>query len=166
AWAACHRRRGNADAAWQTAQQALADAERAASSLTAIRAHRCLGELAAARGEVAEAVHHFDRSVLLVTRCRFPFEIALTRLARGRSLGPRPEGVADLQAAYSTFAEAGVEPASTIAYPALLEAGTALAKGGRGIAPAIAPVGNTGIAEGNGAASEGKSPDSTDHGLT
>lgn len=166
AWAACHRRRGNADAAWQAAQQALADAERAASSLTAIRAHRCLGELAAARGEVAEAVHHFDRSVLLATRCRFPFEIALTRLARGRSLGPRPEGVADLQAAYSTFAEAGVEPAATIAYQALLEAGTALAKGGRGMAPAIAPVGNTGIAEGNGAASEGKSPDSTDHGLT
>lgn len=147
AWAAYHRRRGNADAAWEAAQRALADAERAASSLTAIRAHRCLGELAAERGEVAAAVRHFDRSVQLAARCRFPFEVALTRLARGRSLGRRPECVADLRAAYSTFAEAHVEPAAAIAHQALVEAGT-------------------GIAEGNGAAGDGELAASTDHGLT
>lgn len=103
----CERAAGDDAAAWRPALEALEDAERSESRWAAMRAHRLLGEIAAALGRGDGARHHFDAAVELSERCGFPVETALTRLARGRALPRWPGARADLEAAASFFEQAG-----------------------------------------------------------
>lgn len=123
AWAHWHRRAGDLDAAWRAAAEGLLDAGAAASSYVALRAHRLLGELAGARGDPATARTHFHAAIELAERCRFPFEGALARLARGRALAESPDAPADVQAACAFFAGAGAAPALRAARDALAAVG-------------------------------------------
>ena len=120
AWARYHRHTGNLDAAWHAAVQGLMDARAVASSATSIEAHRLLGELAAARGDGPEAAaKHFQAALDVAERCRFPFETALTRLARGRSLPDAPGALADLRASRDYFAGVGAQASLAMAQAAL-----------------------------------------------
>lgn len=123
--AAYHRVAGDPDGAWREAMAALADARSSSSRLGAIHAHRLLGELAAARADGKAAAEHFQSALEQCERCRFPFEAALVRLARGRSLGGAPGAAADLGAACACFEAAGAATALAAARKALEEAAAA-----------------------------------------
>ncbi|MDI3280452.1 MAG: AAA family ATPase [Bacillota bacterium] len=122
-WARYHRQIGDLAAAWHAAAQGLADAQAAAASAVTIEAHRLLGELAAARGDAATAANHFQNAMALAERCRFPFESALSRLARGRALAGTREALADLKATSSYFAAVGADSALASARAALAACG-------------------------------------------
>ncbi|MFZ5825298.1 MAG: helix-turn-helix domain-containing protein, partial [Bacillota bacterium] len=115
AWAEYFRAVGDSDRAWQSAAEALDASRQAGSAFVAIEAHRLLGELAAARGEIETSVEHFHSSLALAERCRFPMDVALTRLARGRALPGRPEAEADLQEVCAFFSAIGCTPGLAMA---------------------------------------------------
>lgn len=121
-WAQYHRQTGNSELAWRAAADALTDARAAGSSLVAMQALRLMGELAGARGDAEAADKHFQAALELPESCRFSFDAALTRLARGRTLAG-PAARADLEAACAYFAEIGAEPALAAARKALEAAG-------------------------------------------
>ncbi|WP_324670033.1 helix-turn-helix transcriptional regulator [Geochorda subterranea] len=119
AWARYYWKTGSGEAAWHAAVEALVDARSVGSSLIAIHAHRLLGELAADRQDLEAASKHFGDALELAHRCRLPFEVALTRLARGRSLGSTPDSREELRAAVELFRQMGAEPAEAMARAAL-----------------------------------------------
>lgn len=122
-WADYHRKTGQLDDAWRAALDALTDAGASSSTTTTIEAHRLLGELAAERGDQQSARKHFQLALDLAERARFPFEVAFTRLARGRALNGTPEAALDLQAACTFFDQVGATPALRLAERALSEVG-------------------------------------------
>ncbi|MEW6049021.1 MAG: helix-turn-helix transcriptional regulator, partial [Bacillota bacterium] len=71
---------------------------------SAIRVGRFLGQLAFELGKAEEGRAHFAAALELAERCHFPFEAALTRLARGRGLAGSPESMVDLAAAREVLA--------------------------------------------------------------
>ncbi|MDI3318120.1 MAG: AAA family ATPase [Bacillota bacterium] len=125
-----HRARGESEAAWQAASLAVADAAASGSSYTIIRAGRFAGELACERGDAEEGRARFAAALELAERCRFPFEGALTRLARAVALAGSSEAAEDLAAAREVLAGTGADPALAAAEEALAR---------RGLAPAISP---------------------------
>lgn len=114
-WAALYRQTGHLEQAWLAALHGLMDARAAASTLGAIEAHRLLGELAGARGDEPAALKHFASALDLAERARFPFEAALVRVARGRTLSGHPAATADLREACAFFDQVGATPALRMA---------------------------------------------------
>lgn len=146
-WARYHHHTGNLDAAWHAAAHGLMDARACASSATAIDAHRLLGEVAVARGDAASAAKHFQAAIDMAERYRFPFEVALIRLSRGRALSSDPRALpaarADLLASREYFARVGAEPTLALAQAALDAAerqATGTVAGGTGGAHAPLPL--------------------------
>ncbi|HEU5423913.1 MAG TPA: hypothetical protein VFU72_10265 [Nitrolancea sp.] len=80
-WAAYHRAAGDPEQARQHAGQARAYATEPRQPLALLAAHRCLGELATAAGDHAEAATQFDAALTLAVACAAPYERALTLLA-------------------------------------------------------------------------------------
>lgn len=127
-----------ATALWEEATQ-LALAGELHDCLQIIAAHRLLGELAAEqqtedlteslpRDGAAQADEHFGAALRLAERCQFPYEAALTALARARALPSAPGARAGLIAARETLARLGAAPALAAAKAAL----AATAKAGAG----------------------------------
>lgn len=98
---------GDLERAWQCAEEARAAAERCTSRMCQLRAHRLLGAFAANRGAWTDASAHFEASLDLAQRCRFPFEGALTHLAHGEAFAGRPGAREHLHAARDFFRDRG-----------------------------------------------------------
>jgi DNA-binding CsgD family transcriptional regulator len=81
-WARYYRRAGEPGAARDRAMRALERATQPRQPLALLAAHRLLGELAAASGQLDEAAQHLDTALVLADVCAAPYERALTLLAR------------------------------------------------------------------------------------
>lgn len=122
AWAALYRQAGQLDSAWRAAVHGLMDGRAASSTTATIEAHRLLGELAAERRDEQAAQKHFQAALELAERARFPFEVAFTRLARGRALNGSLAAAADLREACGFFEQVGATPALQLARQAWSDA--------------------------------------------
>ena len=75
--------------------------------------------------QAQEAGGWFDEALALAEQCRFPYQVALTQLARGQRLPGAPGALDGLRQARDAFARLGAAPALAEAEKALEQAGTA-----------------------------------------
>jgi DNA-binding CsgD family transcriptional regulator len=106
------------DSADRLARQALERATDPRQPMTLITAHRLIGELAAARGDLAKASQHLDVSLELAVSCAIPYERALALIERSKVL----DDLEDREGARVAFndarhilAELGARPALALA---------------------------------------------------
>lgn len=111
AWAVYHRLAGDEAAAVREAEAGLAMARQMNNGWQLIELSRLLGELAAGRGAPDEAERHFQAALAMAERCQFPYELALTQVARGRALPGAPGSREGLLAARAALARLGAAPA-------------------------------------------------------
>ncbi|MBX5465324.1 MAG: AAA family ATPase [Clostridia bacterium] len=128
-----HRRRGEAEAAWRAAREALEDARLSGSSYTLVRAGRLVGRLARERGEEGVAAASLAEAMERAERCRFPLQAALVRLERAALLAGRSAtaatAAADLEAARALLAETPAAGALAAAEVELARHGLAPGRG-------------------------------------
>ncbi|HYF78393.1 MAG TPA: LuxR C-terminal-related transcriptional regulator [Symbiobacteriaceae bacterium] len=98
-------RTGDREGARQEALEGLRWAEGLPDLPRQIEASRVLGQLAASGGRVDEAERYFRIALDVADRCQFPYEVALTELARAEAM--LPGAVASLSQACETFARLG-----------------------------------------------------------